>query len=161
MGTRQTIALLKSHVRRDDQEFLPIAMEMAAHEARQGHSQVAERLKKLIDEARKHPANWSAKSVLVVPDRSELSSVLLTAESETRLSDMVLPELLGSRLKRILLQQRRQQTRLGSGKTMTAAALAGELHLPLQPYCLKALSRSLWGKPQPGSPQRTITEIRR
>jgi hypothetical protein len=35
------IALLKSHVQRDHQECLSIAMEVAAAEARQGHSQVA------------------------------------------------------------------------------------------------------------------------
>jgi hypothetical protein len=40
-NSRQMIALLKSHVQRDDQEFLSIAMEVAAAEARQGHSQVA------------------------------------------------------------------------------------------------------------------------
>ena len=52
------IGLLKSHVRRDDQEFLSIAMEMAAQEAQQGHgNQVAEILKNLIDEARTRPAS--------------------------------------------------------------------------------------------------------
>ena len=85
-NSRQMIALLKSHVRRDDQEFLSIAMEMAATEARQGHTQVAETLKGLIEEARRRPES-PGKPLLVVPNRSELSSLLSSTESDIRLSD--------------------------------------------------------------------------
>jgi SpoVK/Ycf46/Vps4 family AAA+-type ATPase len=161
-NSRQMIALLKSHVRRDDQEFLSIAMEMAAAEARQGHSQVAEALKNLIDEARKQPSSLSPKPLLVLPNRSELTNLLLTTEPDTRLVDMVLPDVLASRLGRILLEQR-QQTRLrehglrprrkillvgppGSGKTMTASALAGELHLPLSTILLEGVITKFMGE---------------
>src|ERR1700722_9279193 len=96
-NSRQMIGLLKSHVRRDDQEFLSIAMEMAASEARQGHTQVANTLKNLIDQAKRRP-EAPGKPLLVVPNRSELTGLLLSTESETRLSDMVLPKDLASRL---------------------------------------------------------------
>ena len=85
--------------------------------------------------------------VPLVQPRGELSTVLAVRYSEVRLSSMVLPAALEKRLQRILREQR-QQDRLrsrglsprrkllfvgppGSGKTMTAAALAGELKLPL------------------------------
>ena len=84
LGTWLTIALLKSHVQRDDQEFLSIAMEVAATEARQGHSQVAHTIKWLIDEA-KGKAGSLPRPLLMVPNRSELSSLLLTTESDVRL----------------------------------------------------------------------------
>jgi SpoVK/Ycf46/Vps4 family AAA+-type ATPase len=160
-NSRQMIALLKSHVRRDEHEFLSIAMEVAATEARQGHIQVAETLKGLIDEAKRTPES-RGKPLLMVPDRSELNSLLLSTKSETRLSDMVIPKELALRLGRILLEQR-QQTKLrdhglkprrkillvgppGSGKTMTAAALAGELRLPLSTILLEGIITKFMGE---------------
>jgi SpoVK/Ycf46/Vps4 family AAA+-type ATPase len=161
-NSRQMLALLKSHVRGDDQEFLSVAMEMAASEARKGHTKVAQTLKDLIDQARKQPVQSGPRPVLVLPNKSELSSLLFTTESNTRLSDMVLPEALGSRLTRILLEYR-QQARLrahglrprrkilligppGSGKTMTAAALAGELHLPFSTILLEGIITKFMGE---------------
>jgi SpoVK/Ycf46/Vps4 family AAA+-type ATPase len=160
-NSRQLIALLKSHVRRNEQEFLSIAMEVAAAEARQGHAQVAKTLKNLIDEAKARPES-SIKPVLVLPNRSELSGLLLTTESDIRLADMVLPKPIAARLGRILLEQR-QQARLrehglrprrkillvgppGSGKTMTAAALAGELKIPLSTILLEGLITKFMGE---------------
>ncbi len=75
---------------------------------------------------------------------------------------MALPEALAERLKRVLLEQR-QQKRLrehslssrrkllflgppGSGKTMTASALAGELHLPLFTIMLEGLITKFMGE---------------
>ena len=79
--------------------------------------------------------------------KGDLANLVSVRYPETRLSDMILQPELESRLKRILTEQK-QQKRLrehnlsprrkllfvgppGSGKTMTAAALAGDLHLPL------------------------------
>ena len=109
-NARQMIALLKSHVQRDDQEFLSIAMELAANEARQGHGQVATTIKQLIDQVKSRSIT-QPKPVLVVSNRSELDSLLLTTDADVKLSDMSLPSTLFARLQRIVLEHR-QQTKL-------------------------------------------------
>ena len=50
------IALLKSHVEGDDREFLSVAMQAAAHEAKLGHAALAQQLRELIDEAKRRSA---------------------------------------------------------------------------------------------------------
>ena len=65
-SARHMIALLKSHLEGDDKEFLSVAMQAAAHEARLGHVAVAQQLRDLIDESKRRSSavgrrsgNWS------------------------------------------------------------------------------------------------------
>lgn len=44
---QQLISLLKSHVEGDDEQFLTIALQAAASEARRGHGKVAVQLREL------------------------------------------------------------------------------------------------------------------
>jgi hypothetical protein len=44
-------ALIKSHISRDDGHFYSVAMQVAAHEAKQGHGRLAEELT-LLDKAK-------------------------------------------------------------------------------------------------------------
>jgi SpoVK/Ycf46/Vps4 family AAA+-type ATPase len=161
---RQLIALLKTHVRGDEQEFLSIALEMAAREARLGHTNVAEQIRDLVDEARKTNAGIHKKSgsVIVLQPRAELASLLSVQTPAVRLSNMVLPAELESRLRRVLLEQR-QRSKLGehglkprrkllfvgppgTGKTLTASVLAGELHLPLFTILLEGVITKFMGE---------------
>ena len=48
----QLKALLKSYVDGDDDRFLSVAMQVAAHEARLGHDKLATELRDTIDEAK-------------------------------------------------------------------------------------------------------------
>jgi SpoVK/Ycf46/Vps4 family AAA+-type ATPase len=163
-AARHMIALLKSHLEGDDKEFLSVAMQAAAHEARLGHVAVAQQLRDLIDESKRRSSavgNRSGQLVVLEP-RGELASLLSVQTPAIRFSDMALPETLAERLKRVLLEQR-QQKRLrehslsprrkllfvgppGSGKTMTASALAGELHLPLFTIMLEGLITKFMGE---------------
>ena len=41
-SARHFVALLQSHLEGDDEQFLTVAMQAAAHEARQGHGKLAQ-----------------------------------------------------------------------------------------------------------------------
>ncbi len=157
---RQIIALLKSHIEGEEQQFYSAALQIAAHEARQGHGKLAQEIRELIERAKTRGAAIEQKNsaVPLVQPKGELANLLSARYPETKLSDMVLSSELETKLKRILTEQK-QRKRLqdynlsprrkillvgppGCGKTMTAAALAGELQLPL----MTAIYSSLIGK---------------
>ncbi len=48
----QLKALLQSHSDADDKRFYSVAMQLAAHEAKQGRGKLAEELRALIDDAK-------------------------------------------------------------------------------------------------------------
>lgn len=52
MSTKQFLALLSSHIEGDEDQFLSIALQVAAQEARQGRMEEAEKLKRLVQKAR-------------------------------------------------------------------------------------------------------------
>jgi SpoVK/Ycf46/Vps4 family AAA+-type ATPase len=161
---RQIIALLKSHLVGDEDRFLSTAMQLAAHEARQGHGKLAQEVRDLVDAAKAKAGAVERRPgpVPLVRPKGELANILTVHYPDVRFADMVLPDFIEWRLKRVLLEQR-QQERLrahglgprrklllvgppGTGKTMTAAALAGELHLPIFSIVLDGLITKFMGE---------------
>lgn len=163
--SRHIVALLQSYIAGDEDRFLSIATQLAAHEARQGHGKLAQEIRELIDSAKGKSVTVARRGVGPVPlaqPKGELSAFLAARYSDIRLSSMVLTPELHDRLVRVLKEQR-QQDRLraralmprrklllvgppGSGKTMTAEAIAGELKLPLFTVLYDGLFGKLLGE---------------
>jgi SpoVK/Ycf46/Vps4 family AAA+-type ATPase len=159
----QLKALLRSHAEGDDRHFYSVAMQMAAHEAKQGHGKLAEELRELIDAAKARRSAGAVDSAIPISrPKGELATLLSVSYPSRRLSDMVLAEPLLQSLQRVLKEQRhlsklrghglhpRRKLLLvgpsGTGKTMTASALAGELGIPLFVVRLDALITKFMGE---------------
>lgn len=162
----QLKALIKSHISRDDVQFLSVAMQVAAHEAKLGHAKLAEELRDMIDAAKARVGqDVSGKLVAIgsaAKPRGELANLLAVSNPASRLGDMVLDKVASAQLQRVIKEQR-QLARIkehgltprrklllvgppGTGKTMTASVLAGELGIPLFLVRLDSLITKFMGE---------------
>lgn len=166
MATAEQLkALLRSYADGDEARFLSVAMQVAAQQAKLGHSKLAQELRALIDEVKARGVvapRTPRQPIPLVQPRGELAGILSVTYPKTRLEEMVLEDAVRDRLVRVLHEQR-QQHKLqehglrprhrvllvgppGSGKTMTASAMAGEMTLPLFTIQLDGLLTKFMGE---------------
>jgi ATP-dependent protease Clp ATPase subunit len=159
-SAEQIKALLKSYVEGDEQRFFSVAMQVAAHEAKKGHGKLAEELRALIDEAKKRQR--APAPIPISRPRGELAGLLFVSYPKDRLNHMVLSQTLEQQLQRVIREQRHAEKLLahrlsprrnlllvgapGTGKTMTASVLAGELGIPLFQVRLDGLITKYMGE---------------
>jgi SpoVK/Ycf46/Vps4 family AAA+-type ATPase len=139
--------MLRSRAEGDEDAFFSIALQIAAAEARQGRRETAQEMRAEIDKARARSSRGASVAIPFASPRGSLEGLLELRDPRYNLKDVVLNERLMARFADIIRQQRKRDWLRehgktpnrsllflgppGSGKTMSAEALAGELHLPL------------------------------
>ncbi len=157
MATAEQLkSLIRSHFSNEMERFSTIALQVAAHEAQQGHVALATEIRELIDKERYR------KSQMAPSVSQELSGLVRKENRETPKSALVVPDSLNVRLERII-HEYRQRNKLkahglehrrkilligppGTGKTMTARVLAKELHLTLRTIQVDRLVTKFMGE---------------
>lgn len=160
----QVKALVRSHAESDDDRFYSVAMQVAAREAKAGHSAVAQEIRDLVDRAKaatKQPGR-QLRPVPVTQPRGDLAGLLAASYPDQRLDDLVVDKRIRGLLERVLTEERQQDRLLehgfepvrsllltgppGTGKTLSASVIAGELHLPLFLIRLESLITKFMGE---------------
>lgn len=159
-NAKQILAMLQSQADGDDEQFYSIALQIAASEARQGRRTTAEKLRAAVEAARS--GSKSSVPIQFAKPRGELEGVIDHREPRYVLKDVVLGSRLREQIDDLVQQQARRDwlrehgkvpsRRVlflgppGSGKTLSAEALAGQLRLPLFVVRLEALITRYMGE---------------
>ena len=148
--------LIQSHFEHDNTRFTTLALQVAAHEARAGHPQLAVEIRRLIDKGKGDTAK-------VIPFKADLGDlVIVDYDLQDRLPDLIVSTSMQSRIERVL-KEFRQQDKLkqhgmshrrklllcgppGCGKTLSASVIAGELDLPLCTVLMDKLVTKFMGE---------------
>ncbi|MGX9181897.1 AAA family ATPase [Mesorhizobium sp. BHbdii] len=144
-NARQIIAMIRSHATGDDALFLSIAEHIALDAGKAGKSKVAQEIHALVESLRTGPKK--ASPTPIATPRGELAGLIRASYPEVHLTDLVLGSDLQRRIRRLVREHREADALRekgleprrkflfsgppGTGKSMTASAIASELGLPL------------------------------
>ncbi|QTN32939.1 ATP-binding protein [Akkermansiaceae bacterium] len=158
MATAEQIkSLIRSHLSDDHERFYTLALQVAAHEAQQGHAALAHDIREIVDKERKARGG---NALLKFPQ--DLAGMVMSERTDTPLAALVIPAAFRERIRRIV-HEHRQQEKLkkhglsnrrkillsgppGTGKTLTARVLAHELRLPLHTIQVDKLVTKFMGE---------------
>lgn len=164
-GADQIKSLIKSYGESDESRFFATAMQIAASEARQGHTSFAQELKVLIEKAKKERSLsfiGQGKSIPLSTPKRELHELIEVFQPRIKLKDMVLADGVKESLNKLVNEQRKWEIlekhnlspkrkllltgAPGTGKTMTAQAIAGELGIAVYIIRLDGLMSKFLGE---------------
>ena len=161
-SAQQLIGLIKSHAEGDEARFFDLAMQLASAEEQKGHTRLAEQLRVWAEAGVTPDASPKIQPAMLAAPRGDLAELVAATYPSTRLNNLVIPESTRAELSHIVVETR-QRERLearglhprrrilltgppGTGKTMTAAALAGELKFPMFTVLLHGLITKYFGE---------------
>lgn len=151
----QLKSLMRSHFENDNEKFKTIALQIAAHEAKVGHTSSARDIRDIVQNPK-----YSTKSKIVkLNNRNEMLEERI---SDSELRDLVVTESISEKIKRIIKEYEKKELlrknglknrskflitgEPGTGKTMTASVIANELGLTLYVIQLDKLITKYMGE---------------
>jgi AAA+ superfamily predicted ATPase len=146
---------MRSHFENDNEKFKTIALQIAAHEAKLGHTSSARDIRDIVQNPK-----YSTKSKIVkLNNRNEMLEEKI---SDFELRDLVVTESISEKIKRIIKEYQKKELlrknglknrskflvtgEPGTGKTMTASVIANELGLTLYVIQLDKLITKYMGE---------------
>ncbi len=151
----QLKALIRSHYESEPERFNTIALQIAAHEARMGHSSIADEVRRLVDKSKVskpklkplNPELWDL--VLEVEPVARLNELIAAPSIKDRISRIIHEYVQRDKLRRFDLENRRKILLAGppgTGKTMTASIIAHEVGLPLKVVMIDRMITKFMGE---------------
>lgn len=155
MATAEQIkSLVKAYADCNDEKFKTVVLQIAAHEARLGHDNLARDLKKQIDRVGNKRAN--------IVQLTSTNPMLALSMPSHDLSELIVSEDISDKIQRILNEYRNRKKLIsygltnrrkiliegnpGTGKTLTASIIASELSLPLYTVQMDKLITKFMGE---------------
>lgn len=149
------LSLIKSHYDSEPERFTTLALQIAAHEAKLGHTSVAHEIKTFIDKSKEGKFKNKTFS-------SDLQGLIIENAPFGHLSDLIVPASIKNKINRIISEfvqrdklrnhdlENRRKILLsgppGTGKTLTASIIANELRLPLYTILMDKMITKFMGE---------------
>lgn len=150
----QMKSLVKAYADCNDEKFKTVVLQIAAHEARLGHDNLARELKKQIDRVGSRRTN--------IVQLTSANPMLSLSMPSHNLSELIVSEDITYKIQRILNEYRNRNKLIsygltnrrkiliegnpGTGKTLTASIIASELSLPLYTVQMDKLVTKFMGE---------------
>lgn len=156
MATSDQIkSLIKAYNENDSEKFKTVTLQIAAYEAKIGHTVFAREIKKLTESMSTSNKASSIKITSINPmlnmsmPKAKIKDLVVSEEVYLRIERILNEYLNQNKLKKHGLSNRRKiliEGRPGTGKTFTASVISSELHLPLYTVQMDKLVTKFMGE---------------